>query len=84
MHREKRRIRQDSNRITIIQKVGVQTRLTCSSTKQIIDEHLLFHFSAHLLILSCKMTATLQVSDGFFIIAQVTKCTGFAKCSVMH
>lgn len=52
---------------------AVQTRLTCSSTKQIIDEHPLFPFCAHLLILLCKMTATLQVSDGFFIIVQVTK-----------
>lgn len=40
MHRVKKKIRQDSNGITIFQEMGAaQTRLTCSSTKQIIDEH---------------------------------------------
>lgn len=38
--KKKERIRQDSNRITIFQEVGaLQTRLTCSSTKQVIAEH---------------------------------------------
>lgn len=63
---------------------AVQTRLTCSNTKQIIDENPLFHFCAHLLILSCKITATLQASDGFFIIVQVSKITVFAKHSVTN
>lgn len=38
--KKKESIRQDSNRITIFQEVGaLQTRLTCSSTKQVIAEH---------------------------------------------
>lgn len=38
--KKKERIRQDSNRITIFQEVGaLQTRLTCSSTKQVTAEH---------------------------------------------
>jgi len=71
---KKIRIRQDSNRITILREMGaVQTRLTCSSTKQVTDEHLLFRFGAHFLILSCKITAILQISDGSLSLFRLLK-----------
>lgn len=82
--KKKERIRQDGNRITIFQEVGaLQTRLTCSSTKQVTAEHS-FASVLKLLILSCKVTAALQVSDGFSIIVMVNKSTIFAIYSAIN